>query len=296
MLQLNPSFDEKDYDDCSSFTQYIDKARMFTNLHDRFDDKNTSDAQTSDSKDPVILFPESLLIKIYNEVIRRYDRPVTIQKYEKILFGAHKDISLKLYGISNVKQLMSQFKEKGLLKINKSAIEINPDTRFELTLKQLKLYHKPEVRKIVLSKIITLIKNWDVDNRDLTINALKKSILDESEAALSRRDFSGIINILKAGGAFLSPDNEPVSSLNIPMHLCSYQLHYLEDRILATSLHKLINAAGIADNNEELGALAGLLLGRKEENRIQDIKKLLVKLEKEKLIANKNNSWVKSWK
>ncbi|MCP4149438.1 MAG: NYN domain-containing protein, partial [bacterium] len=216
MLQLNPSFDEKDYDDCSSFTQYIDKARMFTNLHDRFDDKNTSDAQSADSKDPVIQFPESLLIKIYNEVIRRYDRPVTIQKYEKILFGAHQDISLKLYGISNVKQLMSQFKEKGLLKINKSAIEINSDTRFELTLKQLKLYHKPEVRKIVLSKIITLIKNWDVDNRDLTINALKKSILDEGEAALSRRDFSGIINILKAGGAFLSPDNEPVSSLNIP--------------------------------------------------------------------------------
>ncbi|MCP5108653.1 MAG: hypothetical protein GY950_35030, partial [bacterium] len=165
--------------------------------------------------------------------------------------------------------------------------------RFKLTLIQLKLYHKPEIRKIVISKIITSAKNWDTDKKDLTINELRKCITDEGDSDISKSDFIGIINILKIGGAFLSPDNMPVSSLNIPMHLCSYGLDQLEDIVQSMSIYKLINTSTIEDNDDELGALAQLLLGRKDTRKITDVKKLLNKLEKEKLIMQKNKFWVK---
>lgn len=294
ILQLNPSFDEKDYEDFTSFTQYLDKARMFIDLKDIFTEKPPIKTEAADPKEvPVLLFPETLLIKVYNEVLRRWGRPVTLQKYEKMLFGIHPDISLKFYGVKNIKQLVTQFKELELLKISGSNIQIEPDVRFKLTLKQLKFFHKPEMRKIVISKIIALAKNWDTDKRDLTINELRKCIMDEGDTAISRSDFDGLINILKIGGAFLSPDNVPVSSLNIPMRLCSYDLIQLEEIILSMSIYKLIYASNIEDNDKELGALAALLLGRKEAKKISEIKKLLHKLDKEKLVIHKNNFWVK---
>lgn len=294
ILQLNPSFDEKDYEDFTSFTQYLDKARMFIDLEGIFAQKSPIKTEAADLKDvPVLQFPETLLIKVYNEVLRRWGRPVTMQKYEKMLFGIHPDISLRLYGVKNIKQLVTQFKEMELLKISGSNIEIEPDVRFKLTLKQLKFFHKPEMRKIVISKIIALAKNWDTDKRDLTINELRKCIMDEGDTAISRSDFDGIINILKIGGAFLSPDNVPVSSLNIPMRLCSYDLNQLEEIILSMSIYKLINASNIEDNDKELGALAGLLLGRRETKKITEIRKLLHKLDKEKLVIHKNKFWVK---
>ncbi len=294
ILQLNPSFDEKDYEDFTSFTQYLDKARMFIDLEGIFTQKPPIKTETADLKEvPVLLFPETLLIKVYNEVLRRWGRPVTMQKYEKMLFGIHPDISLKLYGVKNIKQLVTQFKEMELLKISGSNIEIEPNVRFKLTLKQLKFFHKPEMRKIVISKIIALAKNWDTDKRDLTINELRKCIIDEGDTAISRSDFDGIINILKIGGAFLSPDNVPVSSLNIPMHLCSYDLNQLEEIILSMSIYKLVNASNIEDNDKELGALAGLLLGRNDTKKITEIRKLLHKLDKENLVVHKNKSWIK---
>jgi uncharacterized protein (TIGR00288 family) len=294
ILQLNPSFDEKDYEDCSSFTQYLEKARMFTNLEGIFGVKPGAKTETADSKETqAIQFPETLLIKVFNETLRRYGRPVTLQKYEKILFGLHPDISLKFYGAKNTRQMITHFKEMGLLKISGSTIEIAPDVRFELTLKQLKLFHKPEIRKIVISKIITLAKNWDTDKKDLTINELRKSISSEGDSAIPRSDFFSIINILKFGGAFLSPDNVPVSSLNIPMHLCSYELNQLEDIVLSMSIFRLVQASNIEDGKEELSALAGLLLGKSDEKKVREIKKLFRKLENEKLVMQKNKFWVK---
>lgn len=294
ILQLNPSFDEKDYEDCSSFTQYLEKARMFINLEGIFGVKPAAKPDVQGSKDAqVIQFPETLLIKVYNEVLRRHGRPVTFQKYEKILFGIHPDISLKVYGAKSTRQLMTYFKDAGLLKISGSSIKIESGVRFQLTLKQLKLFHKPQIRKIVISKIITLAKNWDTEKKDLTINELRKSIINEGDTAISKSDFYGIINILKIGGAFLSPDNVPVSSLNIPMRLCSYELNHLENIVLSMSIYKLINASNIEDSSDELGALAGLLLGQKEEKRVREIKNLFHKLENEKLIMRKNKFWVK---
>ncbi len=294
MLQLNPSFDEKDYEDCTSFTQYIDKARMFIDLTDVFEKKPDVQIETAESRDAQgIQFPETLLIKVYNEVLRRWGRPVTLQKYEKMLFGIHPDISLNHYGVKNIKHLLTQFKEMELLKFSGTDIEIEPDVRFKLTLKQLKLFHKPETRKIVLSKIIALAKNWDVEKKDLTISELRKFTMDESDAAISRADFNAIINLLKIGEAFLSPDNAPVYSLNIPMHLCSYELNQLEEIVLSMSIYKLVNASNIEDIDDELGALAGLLLGRKEAKKISEIKGLFLKLENEKLIIRKNKYWLK---
>lgn len=294
ILQLNPSFDEKDYEDCSSFTQYLEKARMFTNLEGIFGVKVGVKAEPLDSKESqVIQFPETLMIKVYNETLRRYGQPVTLQKYEKILFGMHPDISLKFYGAKNTRQMMTHFKDMGILKINGSTIEIAPDVRFELTLKQLKLFHKPEIRKIVISKIITLAKNWDTEKKDLTINELRKSIGTEGDTSIPRSDFYSIINILKIGGAFLSPDNVPVSSLNIPMHLCSYELNQLEDIVLSMSIFRLVQASNIEDGKEELGALAGLLLGKTDDKKVNDIKKLFRKLENDKLVMQKNKFWIK---
>ena len=91
----------------------------------------------------------------------------------------------------------------------------------------------------------------------------------------------------------MSPDNVPVSSLNIPMRLCSYELNHLENIVLSMSIYKLINASNIEDSSDELGALAGLLLGQKEEKRVREIKNLFHKLENEKLIMRKNKFWVK---
>ncbi len=295
LLQLNPSFDEKDYEDCSSFTQYLEKARMFINLSGIFGRKvEPKVVETPDSKeDQLPQFPETLLIKVYNEVLRRWGRPVTFQKYEKMLFGIHPDMSLRFYGAKNIRQMVNQYKELGLLKINGSNIDIEPDVRFQMTLKQLKLYHKPEIRKIVISKIITLAKNWDTDKKDLTINELKKCITDDSDASVSKSDFISIINVLKIGRAFLSPDNVPVSSLNIPMHLCSYELAQLEDIVLAMSIYKLVGSSNIEDSTEELEALADLLLGRKEERKVREIKKLFKQLENDKLVFFKNKFWMK---
>ncbi len=294
ILQMNPSFDEKDYEDCNSFTQYLEKARMFVDLDELLSDKSSSRAGDSGNKDTQgIQFPESLLIKVYNEVLRKYGRPVTLQKYEKTLFGTHQDISLKLYGVKSTRELVTQFKDVGLLKITNNTIEIEPSIRFRLTLRQLKIFHKPEIRKIVISKIITLARNWDVDDKDLTLNELRKSIVQEGETSISRSDFDGIINVLKAGRVFLSPDNVPVASMNIPMHLCSYELNQLEEIVLSTTLMRLVNASSIENSDEEFGALAGLLLGRKEEKKIQEIKNRFQQLEKEKLVMNKNNLWVK---
>ena len=294
LLQLNPSFDEKDYEDCSSFTQYLEKAQMFIDLEGIFGRKAAPRVEVTDSKeDQLPQFPETLLIKVYNEVLRRWGRPVSFQKYEKMLFGMHPDMSLRFYGAKNIREMVKQYKELGHLKINGSNIDIEPDVRFKLTLKQLKLYHKPEIRKIVISKIITLAKNWDTEKKDLTINELRKSIIDDSDTAVPKSDFIGIINVLKIGRAFLSPDNVPVSSLNIPMHLCSYELDQLEDVVLAMSIYRLVGSSNIEESTEELEALAGLLLGRKEERKVNEIKKLFKKLENDKLIFLKNKFWMK---
>jgi uncharacterized protein (TIGR00288 family) len=294
ILQLNPSFDEKDYEDCTTFTQYLEKARMFIDLDDIFGRKPDTKIEAHESKeDQVSQFPETLLIKVYNEVLRRWGRPVTLQKYEKMLFGIHPDISLQFYGAKDIKQMAIQFKELGLLKISGSNIVIEPDVRFKLTLKQLKIYHKPEIRKIILSKIITLAKNWDTDKKDFNINELRKCIVDDADTTIPKSDFISIINVLKVGKAFLSPDNVPVSALHIPMHLCSYELGQLEDIVLSMSIYKLVSASNIEDSSDELGALANLLLGRDDEKKIREIKTLFQKLENDKYIFNKNKSWMK---
>lgn len=292
MLQLNPSFDEKDYEDCSSFTSYLEKARMFIKLDEMFGNKADAKIVQADFKE-IQQFPDTLLIKVYNEALKRWGRPVTIQKFEKMLYGIHQDISLKLYGVKNIKQLLTVFKEKGLLDIDGTKIEIAPDVRFKLTLMQLKFYHKPEIRKIVISKIISLAKNWDVEKKDLTLNELKKSIINESESAISKADFDGIINLLKGGGVFLSPDNVPISSLNIPLHLLSYELNELEEIVLSMSIHRLVYASNVENSDNELGALAGLLLGSDSRTKIKEIEDLLKKLEKNKKITKKNNFWIK---
>ncbi|MCP5106895.1 MAG: NYN domain-containing protein, partial [bacterium] len=123
LLQLNPSFDEKDYEDCTSFTQYLDKARTYINLEDVFASKR--ETKSSDSQElQAIQFPETLLIKVYNEVLRRWGQPVTLTKFEKMLFSINPDISLKLYGVKNIKQLVTQFKEMDIVKITGSNIRI----------------------------------------------------------------------------------------------------------------------------------------------------------------------------
>ncbi|MCK5057260.1 MAG: NYN domain-containing protein [Candidatus Aminicenantes bacterium] len=292
MLQLNPSFDEKDYEDCNSFTSYLQKSRMFINLDNMFGSKSEVKTEPSEVKE-LQQFPDTLLIKVYNEALRRWGEPVTMQKFEKMLFGIHQDISLKLYGVKNTKQLITGFKDKGLLHTDGSKIEIEPDVRFKLTLMQLKFYHKPEIRKIVISKIISLAKNWDVENKDLTLNELKKSSIDVSESAISRADFDGIINLLKIGGVFFSPDNVPVTSLNIPLHLISYKLNELEDIVLSMSIFRLVNSSNVENSDKELGALADLLLGSDSRTKINEIEKLLDKLEKDKKIIRKKNFWIK---
>ncbi len=294
MLQFNNSFDEKDYDDCSSFTQYLDKARMFINLEGLFSERSGNRSVSPESKDnQAIQFPETLFIKAYNESMRRFGRPVTMPAFEKILFGIRPDISFKAYGVKNTKQLLGDFKEKGLVKISGSSFEVLPEIGLELTLKQLKLYHKPQLRKIVLSKIISVAKSWDSEKQDLTINGLVRSITGDGDAAFSKSDFNAIINILKFGGAFLSPDNFTVSSLNIPMRLRSFELSELEAIILSVSIFKIVQSSGIADSEEELGALAELLLGRQEKSQVQQVKKHLTQLEDDKLIMNKKKLWVK---
>lgn len=292
MLQLNPSFDEKDYEDCSSFTSYLEKARMFIKLDELFTDKADVKNEEAELKETQ-QFPDTLLIKVYNEALRRWGVPVTIQKFEKILFGIHQDISLKLYGVKSIKQLITAFKEKGMLNIDGSKIEIEPNVRLKLTLMQLKFYHKPEIRKIVLGKIIFLAKNWDVEKKDLTLNELKTSILNDSEITISSADFDGIINLLKRGGVFLSPDNVPISSLNIPLHLLSYELDELEDILFSEAIFRLVNSSNVEDQDKELGVLAGLLIGSNSGATIAEIQTLLKKLEKDKKIMKKNNYWVK---
>ena len=158
---------------------------------------------------------------------------------------------------------------------------------------QLKLYHKPEIRKIVISKIISLAKNWDVDKKDLTLNELKKSIIYDSESAISRGDFDGIINLLKSGGVFLSPDNVPISSLNIPLHLISYELSELEDIVLSGSIFRLVNSSNVENSDGELGALALMLTGSDSRTKINEMEALLKKLEKDKKIIKKKNYWIK---
>ncbi|MCP4220295.1 MAG: NYN domain-containing protein [bacterium] len=292
MRQLNPSFDEKDYEDCSSFTQYIEKARLHMNMDNLFHDKPVKQEQSGPKDNQSIPFPENLFIKVYNEALRRYGNPVNLSKYEKILLGMHDDFSFKPYGVSNTKQLIGLLKDKGLLKLNRTNLEIAPDVQFKLTLKQLKLFHKPQVRKIVISKIITIAKNWDAE-KDLTINQLKKNILQDWESSISRRDFFSILDMLKAGGVFLSPDNAPVSSLNIPMHLYSYKLDELEDIVVSVSMYKLITTSGMADSADVLDALAELLLGHKEGNAVKEIERLLVRLEKDKQVMKKSKFWSK---
>ncbi len=292
MMQLNPSFDEKDYEDCTSFTSYLDKASLFIKLDDMLGGKSGTKSIQTDGKD-LQQFPDTLMIKVYNEALRRWGAPVTIQKFEKMLYDIHQDFSMKLYGVNNIKQLISSFQEQGLLNIDANRITIKPDVRFKLTLQQLKFYHKPEIRKIVISKIISLAKNWDVEKRDLTLNGLKKSISDDSEGIIPRADFDGIINILKRGGVFLSPDNVPIFSLNIPLHLLSYELDQIEAVVLSVSIDRLINLSNLENNEKELASLAGLLLGSESKNKIDEIEKHLKKLEKEKKITRKGNYWTK---
>lgn len=292
MMQLNPSFDEKDYEECNSFTSYLEKAGMFIKLDDIFGSKAGVKTGQVESKE-IQQFPDTLLIKVYNEALKRWGGPVTVQKFEKMLYGIHQDMSLKLYGAKNIKQLITGFKERGLLKIDGSKIDIEPDVRFKLTMLQLKFFHKPETRKIVISKIISLAKNWDVERKDLTLNELKKSIINESESAISRADFDGIINLLKSGGVFLSPDNVPISSLNIPLHLISYELSELEDIVLSSSIFRLVNSSNVENSDKELSALAHLLLGSDSRTKIGEIEALLKQLEKDKKITQKKNYWIK---
>ncbi|MCK4764499.1 MAG: NYN domain-containing protein [Candidatus Aminicenantes bacterium] len=292
MMQLNPSFDEKDYDDCRSFTAYLDKAGMFIKLDDMLGGKASVKSGQAELKE-LQVFPDTLMIKVYNEALQKWGVPVTLQKFEKMLFGIHQDISLKLYGVKNTKQLITGFQEKGLLTMDGARIEIAPGTRFDLTLRQLKFYHRPETRKIVISKIISLARNWDTERSDLTLHELKKSIINESEGAISRADFDGIINLLKQGGVFLSPDNVPISSLNIPLHLLSYELNELEEIVLSISIFRLVNSSNLEDSEKELTALAGLLLGSDSKNKVAEIEGLLKKLERDKKIARKNNYWVR---
>lgn len=294
ILQLNPSFDEKDYEDCSSFTSYLEKARMFVKLDGIFTEKTPARGEPSESKESqAVIFPETLLIKVFNEILRRWGPPVTFAKFEKMLFGIHPGISLKLYGVKNAKHVINAFKEQGLLITDGTHIDIKPDTRFKLGLKQLKFFHKPETRKIIISKIIALAKSWDSEKKDLTLSELKKSMIEEGENAIARSDFDGVINTLKTGGAFLSPDNIPISSLNIPLHLVSYRLADLEDEVLRTSIYRLLLLSSIENNEQELKALSELLLGKNDSKKITEIKKIFQELETAKKITRKNNSWVK---
>ena len=116
---------------------------------------------------------------------------------------------------------------------------------------------------------------------------------DEGRPTIPKSDFISIINVLKVGKAFLSPDNVPVSALHIPMHLCTYELGQLEDIVLSMSIYKLVNASNFEDSIDELGALASLLLGRNDEKKIREIKTLFQKLENDKYIFYKNKSWMK---
>jgi uncharacterized protein (TIGR00288 family) len=68
IIQLNPSFDEKDYEDCSSFSDYLEKARLFIDLSEIFDKKPDHKSASAEQKEnQPIQFPETLLIKVYNE-------------------------------------------------------------------------------------------------------------------------------------------------------------------------------------------------------------------------------------
>jgi len=298
MLQLNTSFDENDYEDCTSFTSYLEKARMYVKMDSNFEDaKPTGRSQGQDTRENAGLqIPDTLLVKVYNDAVRRWGRPITVSRFEKALFSSHQGQTLKSQGLKNINPLLNEFKEKGLLTIDNLKIVIPPNIRFRLGLEHLKLLHKPEVRKIVISKIITLARNWDEDKSDLTLNELRKSIIGSGDHAIARSDFNGIINALKAGGAFVSPDNVPVGSWNIPLHLISDKLSDLEAIILNKSIYKLISLSDIAHEEDEMSALAELLLGKPDKRKIDEVQNIFLELEKDEQIRQKNSYWIKNRK